>query len=588
MSAFTKFAKVRNLFGGTIGDKSGKFKFRVRIIFASLVIIVLLIVARLYFLQIVHGEEYRSVAEGQYVSRSVGFYNRGDIFFTDKEGQEIAGATIKSGYSLAINPSRIKNPDDLYKKLSDKINLNEELFFNAVAKKDDPYEEVAKRLSEEEAQYVRDLDQKGLLLVPERWRYYPGGNLAAHTIGFVAYDGDEKVGRYGLENYWEDVLRREESTLYVNFFAELFSNVRDIIFVPTNKREGDIVTTIEPSVQLNLEQTLEEIMKNWDSEMVAGIIIEPKTGKIRAVAIGPDFDVNAFGRVDSALYPNLLVERVYEMGSIIKPLTIAAGIDVGVINANTTYEDKGKVMVGRHTIYNYDRRARGMATMQDVLSQSLNTGVVFAERVMGNDTFRRYMYKFALNEETGVDLPHESMNLVKNLESKRDIEYATASFGQGIALTPMTTARALGVLGTGYLTQPHLVEKIRSSNGLVDNKDYTDMQVRVLKDETIEQISRMLTVAVDTKLLGGTLKMEHYSVAAKTGTAQIPKPSGGYYEEDVLHTFFGYFPAYDPQFLVFLMNMKPQGAPYASQTLARPFFDITKFLINYYDIPPDR
>ena len=226
--------------------------------------------------------------------------------------------------------------------------------------------------------------------------------------------------------------------------------------------------------------------------------------------------------------------------------------------------------------------------MQDVLSQSLNTGVVFAEQKMGNKTFRRYMYKFGFDEETGVDLPQEAMNLVKNLESSRDIEYATASFGQGVALTPIATVRALGALGTGYIAQPHLVEKIRSTNGLVDNKDYSDMRERVLKDKTVEEISRMLVTAVDTKLLGGTMKMERYSIAAKTGTAQIPKPSGGYYKEDVLHTFFGYFPAYDPRFLVLIISLKPQGAPYASQTLTRPFFDIAKFLINYYDIPPDR
>lgn len=566
-----------------------RLKLRVRLIFSMLILIALLIIARLYFLQVIHGEEYSAMADGQYVNHNTGFYDRGDIFFVNKNGQEISGATIKSGYILAINPMIVSSPSDLYKKISEITELNESVFARAVARKNDPYEELKKQLTEEEAAKIRELDEKSIILVRQRWRYYPGGDLAAHALGFVAYDGDEKVGRYGLESYFEDVLKRESSSLYVNFFAELFSSVRDIIFLPANKREGDIVSTIEPSVQLNLEQTLEKINTDWDSEMVAGIIIEPRSGKIRAMAVTPNFDLNEFSDASSKLYPNVLVERVYEMGSVIKPLTVAAAIDSGVITANTTYEDKGSVVVGGHKIYNYDKRARGVGTsMQDVLSQSLNTGVVFAQQKMGKDDFRRYMYRLALNEETGVDLPHESMSLVKNLESSRDIEYATASFGQGIALTPMSTARALGALGTGYIAQPHLVEKIRSASGLVDKKDYTDMQIRVFKDSTTEDVSRMLVRAVDEKLLGGTMKMENYSVAAKTGTAQISKNSQGYEEDDVLHTFFGYFPAYEPEYLVLLMNMKPQGAPYASQTLAVPFFDIAKFLINYYDIPPDR
>ncbi len=566
-----------------------KFKIRVRIVFSILVLLAIIIVARLYFLQIVHGSEYKAMAEGQYVSRSGGFYDRGDIFFTNKDGREIAGATIKSGYILAINPSQIIDEKELFVELSKVVELNETTFFKSANKSKDPYEELLHKLTKEQAQSIKKLKLKGVLLVPERWRYYPGGTLGAHVLGFVAYDQDTKVGRYGLEKYWQDVLVRNGSSLYVNFFAELFANVRDIIFVPASKREGSVITTIEPSVQLHLEKVLGELRNDWDSEMTAGIIIEPKTGKIRAMAISPTFDINSFGQVDSALYPNILIERVYEMGSIIKPLTIAAGIDAGVIDAGTSYNDTGEVVVGQHTIRNYDRKGRGAGTtMQDVLSQSLNTGVVFALQKMGNATFRRYMYKFGLSEETGIDLPQESMNLVSNLESSRDIEYATASFGQGIALTPVAAARALSSLGTGYIAQPHLVEKIRSTNGLVNNKDYTDMHVRVLKDETVEEISRMLVTAVDTKLLGGTMKMERYSIAAKTGTAQIADPSGGYYKEDVLHTIFGYFPAYDPQFLVLILNMKPQGAPYAAQTTARSFFDIAKFLINYYDIPPDR
>jgi len=569
-------------------DKRKQFRLRVHLIFSVFALLAALLILRLYFVQFVHGKDYAQRAEDQYVNTTANFYNRGSIFFTDKDGNEISAATVKTGYTLAINPRHISDPTTLYEALSKVLELDKESFIRHASKKDDPYEEIKHQIDKETARKIRDLKEKGIILVSNGWRYYPGKSLAANSIGFVAYDGDDKVGIYGLEKYYEDVLRRADSNLSVNFFAELFANLRDIIFIPAEKREGDIITTIDPSVQLHLEQVLSEVADHWSSEMTAGIIIEPDTGKIRAIASSPTFDLNNFAKENSKLYPNILVERVYEMGSIIKPLTVAAGIDAGVINGSTTYDDKGHVSVGRNVIYNYDKRRRGIQSVEDALSHSLNVGMVFIERQLGNQRFRRYMHRFGLNEETGVDIPHESMNLVNNLNSKRDIEYATASFGQGIALTPMSTVRALSAVATGKLVQPHLVEKIRSTNGVVHRKDYSDMEVQVLKAETVEELSRILVKTMDEVLLNGTVKLENYSVAAKTGTAQIVKSGGGYDDEDVLHTFVGYFPAYEPRYLVFLMSMKPQGAPYASQTLTRPFMDITKYLINYYDIPPDR
>jgi cell division protein FtsI/penicillin-binding protein 2 len=347
-------------------------------------------------------------------------------------------------------------------------------------------------------------------------------------------------------------------------------------------------------VQAYLESELESVMKEWHSDQTGGIIIDPKTGNILAMAVNPNFDLNHFNKVENPrLYGNPMVEGVYEMGSIMKPLTMAAGIDAGVVNSASTYNDSGTITLNKKTISNYDGRGRGPGTtMQEVLNQSLNTGVAYVVSKLGNERFSDYMLKkYKIGEETGIDLPGEVQGLVGNLNSKRDVEYATASFGQGIAISPINMVQALSVLANGgYVINPHVVSEIRYSGGEV-RKITPNPPEQVIKKETSEEITRMLVYVVDHALLGGSVKVPEYSIAAKTGTAQIARPrelGGGYYEDRYMHTFFGYFPAYDPKFLVFFYTYYPKNAEFASHTLTYPFIRTAKFLLNYYNVPPDR
>ncbi len=304
----------------------------------------------------------------------------------------------------------------------------------------------------------------------------------------------------------------------------------------------------------------------------------------------PSFDPgNYFNTEDVSNFSNPLVESVFEMGSIIKPLTMAAGIDSGAVTATSTYHDYGFVIVNNAKLKNSDGKGNGVVDMQTILAKSLNTGAVFVEQKMGNDTFRKYMLSFGLGEKSGIDLPGDVNGLVKNLSSTRDIEYATASFGQGIALSPIQVVRALSAIANGgVLIRPHVVESIVRSNGEVETTPVENAG-RVISEKASKAITEMLTKAVDITLANGKAKLVDYSIAAKTGTAQISNNNGGGYSEDrFLHTFFGYFPATKPQYLIFLLLEEPKGVDYSSETLTAPFSKLVKYLIHYYGMEPDR
>ncbi len=566
---------------------------RLRLIAGLVLLIGALFVTRLYYLEIIHGKDFSQEADAQYVATLPNLYDRGSIYFQDKAGKLVAAATVNSGYTIAIDPKQIIDAEKTFHEISLITALDRDDFISKAGKKNDPYEEVATRVPEIEADRIKAKKLTGVQVYRETWRYYPGGSLAAQVIGFVGYKGDQLVGRYGLESYYNDVLARNAQNLYVNFFAELFSNISDTLFDRSDATGGDLVLTIEPTVQGYLEGELQSVMDEWHSDETGGIIMDPKTGAIYAMAINPSFDLNEYGKVkNQGVFANPSVQDVYEMGSIVKPLTMAAGLDNGAISERTTYNDTGHTTLNNKTFSNYDGRGRGPGTtMQKVLNDSLNTGVAFIVSKLGNQVFADYMLnKFHMGEETGIDLPGERQGLMSNLSSKRDIEFATASFGQGIAVSPINMTAALATLANGGTTvTPHVVDQIRFLSGKV--KVITpNPPEQVLKKDTSERITRMLVTVVDKALLGGTVMIPEYSIAAKTGTAQIVNPAtSGYYDDRYLHTFFGYFPAYDPKFIVFMYTYYPKnGATFASHTLTMPFIRIAKFLLHYYDIPPDR
>ncbi len=569
-----------------------KFILRARILCGFFVLAAVLLIVRLYFVQIVHGAEYRKSASAQYFEPNPDTENRGIIYFKDKNGKLVSAAVMQTGWRIAIVPKDIVDAEKTYAALNAITPVDRERFLGSAAKKDDPYEEVAFRLSDDAAAKIRALKVAGVLLVADQWRLYPAGMLASHAIGFVGYQGDTKIGVYGLEKGWQDTLAHTSGGLYVNPFAEIFTNMEAALSSDPASHEGSVITSIEPSAQGKLETTLDSVMKTYTPRIAGGIVMDPHTGEIIALAMRPTFDPNTYNTVsDLAVFSDQLVEGRYELGSIMKPLTMGAGIDAGAVSPSTTYNDTGCIMRSNKAICNYDKKPRNVVSMQEVLNQSLNLGATFVADTMGHPTFTRYMKGYQLDQKTGIDLPDEVSGNLSSLGSGNgpDVNYANASFGQGIAVSPIEMIRALSTLANGgVLPHPHVVTAVKYDSGITRSISIPE-GARVLSTTTAETVTGMLTTVFDKALAQGTLKQEHYSIAAKTGTAQIAIPGGrGYYTDRYLHSFFGYFPAHDPKFIVFLFAVEPHGAEFASATLAHPFIDVAKFLINYYNITPDR
>jgi len=567
-----------------------QFRSRIRLVLASIVLVAFLILIRLYFVQILHGDEYAQKADRQFASGGSGLFDRGSIYFTDRNGATISAATLATGFLVALNPQILTNPEVAYAAIvaAASTTIAHDAFLTAAAKKNLVYVEVAYHVAEAAGQTLNDLAIPGVQVLHERWRFYPGGMLASQAVGIVSYGtGDTLIGQTGLEAVYDGTLARSGDSLYKNFFAELFSNVGNLLVNAKDAHEGNVVTTVEPQVQIRLENDLAKVNERYSSKESGGIIMDPATGAIIAFASYPSYDGNNRQGVAPALLGSPLVESVHEFGSIMKPLTMTAALDAGAITPATTYLDTACITVNTRKICNWDHKAHGVIPMEQIIVQSLNVGASWVATELGQEKFRRY-FTTLFGQKTGIDLPSEGHALLNNLSTTQQVNFDNMSFGQGISVTPVQMIRALGAIANGgVMVQPHLVSAIRLDTGIVRELDWSK-KTPVFSASAARETTQMMDLGFDTKLDGGKAKIPTMSVAVKTGTAQLTNGSGGYYTDRYFHSFVGFFPSYNPRFIILLYTNDPKHIQYASETLDSTFLDLTHFLIDYYQIPPDR
>lgn len=567
------------------------FHSRLYVVFTILGILSLLLIGRLFTVQIVEGAQYQTKAREQYASNRSSF-TRGNIYFTRKDGVHIAAATIKIGYLIAIDPESLSHPKRVYATLNAIVPIDKSVFFTATNKKNDPYEKIADHVSLKQGAQIIEKHLNGIMVIRQQWIYYPGGTLAAHTIGFVAYNNSNTVsGQYGIERYYNNILVRNE-TNDGNFFMRIFSNSRFFPVNPRAAKEGDIVTGIEPVVEAHLLAELKTLRAKYNAKSAGGIIMVPSTGEIVALGSIPTYNPNTFQTASTSSFINPLVQNVYEFGSIMKPITMASALNAGVVTPKTTYDDTACIRVDGDKICNWDIKGRGVIPIGQIIVQSLNVGASWLAQQLGQQRFKDYFMKL-FGQKTGIDLPGEVSGLIENLNSTRQVDFDTMSFGQGIAITPVQMIRALGTVANGgVMVQPHIAtEKILTSGKVVPM--IWNKKERIFSALSSSETTDMMVDLTDNELYNGKYVIPGIPVAVKTGTAQLTKPDGGYYTNRFFHSYIGFFPAHAPRFIILLYLNYPHEKDsyldeYSTETLTSPMFDMVHFLINYYHIPPNR
>ncbi len=531
--------------------------------FASLIAIVTLcygfLLFRLYEVQITKGSSYLAQAEAQLSATNSQASRRGIIYFMDKDGGKVPAAVNKDFSEIYAVPKEIDDIQEATHQLSLALNMPAEDLEKKFSDKTSQYSSLLKKASDETVFKIQELEIKGVYAKQSPDRFYPFGTVAAHVVGFVGPDDkkNSEVGRYGLEKFYNNSLSGagggEDSIL-----------------------GEELTLTIDPNIQRQAEQTLEKLIRDTGSPSGSVIVEDPKTGKILAAASFPNYDPNTYSTFSIKNFLNPITEAVYEPGSVFKVFTMAAGIDSGKITPDTTYYDSGSVVISGKKISNWDLKAHGKVTMTNVIEQSLNTGTAFAVKTMGSSILTSYIKKFGFGEKTNIDLPGELSGNVSRLTPKAPaIAFATAGFGQGVSVTPIQLINAVSAIANGgKLMQPYL------------NADSESKVIReVMSQDTAKAVTKMMISAVDK---AGVAKIDGFTIAGKTGTAQIPDFKNGGYSDRVANTYVGFGPTGDPKFVALIkIDDLPQEF-LAGATVVPAFKELGQFILHYYDVAPDR
>jgi cell division protein FtsI/penicillin-binding protein 2 len=583
--------------GSTPGPNRTSTNRRLFIWYAAIIFVIGVIILRLFYLQIIRHDYYQKAALNDQLKQYTIAADRGII--EAHQGNDIVPLVLNQKlYTLYADPSLVKNAPDAAAKITKIIHGNASDYISKMKTKNSRYQVLASRLSQSQKDQLTDLKLPGVGLQAQDYRTYPQGNLAAQILGFV---DNSDTGRYGVEQQFNDQLAGTPGELkaITDVNGVPLAASRDNVQI--NPKAGDnLVLTIDTALQRQVEQILKQGLQKVGSKSGSVVVMDPNTGAIKAMANYPTYDPSKFyDTKDISAFNNAAVASLVEPGSIMKTLTVSAGLNQGVITPDSAYHDPGYVTVDGSTIKNVEAIPTDPTSIKDVLKYSLNTGAVHVLKQMGGgdlnqkgrDIWHDYLSNhYQFGKPTGIEQPAEASGSVPNPDKGYglNLQYANTSFGQGISVTMLQMAAAeSSVLNGGTYYQPHLIDQIVSANGSIKKTQPKVIRKGVVKPIVSNQLQQLMEYVFSenhgvyqSKLHPG------YNIGGKTGTGQIPE-NGGYKVGVYNGTFIGFVGGDKPQYVIAVLVNEPDlpGFETAGAQAAAPIFGkIADSLINDFGV----
>ena len=563
------------------GNDNKRIEYTVRV----LLCIAVVLVGRLFFLQIIDKSDLQAKNLSQVqVDRKLQS-PRGTIY--DRNGRPLAMSVVTK--SLYADPKMIKqSPSEVAELIAPYVTMSKEDIVKSL-QEDTAFVWIDRMMEPEKskavAQLIEDKNLEGLNFVEESKRYYPNGNLAAQVLGFV---GTDDKGLDGLEMVLDDELKggiQKELVATDRKGNAIFGSVLSKYLPDKGK---SVTLTIDASIQFIAERALDKAMEDTGAKHASVIVMDPKTGEILAMANRPTYDPNHYSQGSEEDFKNIAVTNLYEPGSTFKPIIASAALASGKWKLDQVYNDKGSFVANGHVMQNWNGEGYGPVRLIDILKFSINTGMAEIGTTTGADILSKYVRNYGFGSKTGIELPGEGDGILYNPDDMSKLDVATMSIGQGIAVTPLQMVRAFGALANGgAMMKPHIIKSYSNSQGDVTSTTETSVVGQPVPAETVKTIVDILEKEVSEG--GGTKAMvEGYHFAGKTGTAQkLDTKHGGYLDGQYIASFIGFGPVEDPKFVVLVVIDDPQkGSYYGSQIVAPVFKDIVSQLVRYYQMSP--
>lgn len=553
--------------------------FRLRLVGIGVCVLIGAIFVRLFYIQVLAPDAF---ATNDYLRTVRITPLRGTI--TDRHGEPLV--INETRYVLFAEPKTFtEDKRDIIEDI-DRILHTGEATLEAKLDTDKSWVALDRDISQKERDRIAKLQIHGLGFDETSRRFYPEASLSSHLVGFVGNDEDgDDVGYFGVEGYYNKdleglpgILKTERDVLG-----------RPIVVGTQDKLKGEngrkLILTIDKNTQRIAKQKLISAVDKYQAQSGCVTVADPRTMEILAMTCIPDFDPLEYYKFTEKEFKNPIVSDVFEPGSIFKPLIVASALDARVIKPDDIYDEKGPVKIGKYFIRTWNDEYHGKINISQILQNSSNVGMVFIGNKLGEKRLYDAITNYGFGKETGIDIQGEVSSSVKNMNAWYTVDFATATFGQGIAVTQIQILTAFSsIINGGWLMKPYVVKEMVSESG--DVKRIQPKRVkRVISDKTSMQIRKMLHEVVQHGEVHWKTPAG-YEIGGKTGTAQIAV-EGTYDASKTNASFIGFVPVNDPKLIMLVTLHQPATSPWASETSAPLFFDIVKDLIVEYNISPN-